>query len=179
MVDQTFEAILEGVAARHEDKSWRSVFNRASDGVMSAFGMGRGPKIAESRARTQAARAAYEELDDEGEEAAPNSARAAEDLGEGSRPQGARASQAETRRAASPRGPSVAAPSTDPRMIARELKLQTARSIADLKELRRNFARTNHPDRVAIAFKTEANVRMQIANRLIDEAIARASVAMR
>ncbi|MCQ0989128.1 hypothetical protein [Jiella marina] len=179
MVDQTFEAVLEGVAARHEDKSWRSVLNRASDGMMSAFGMGRGPKIAETRAHTQAARAAYEEFDDEGEEAIQPDAKQTARQNERVDPRRTASGEAQSRRAGSQPGPAMVAPSTDPRMIARELKLHTARSLAELKELRRSFARANHPDRVAIAFRTEANVRMQIANRLIDEAMARASVATR
>ncbi|NDW07563.1 hypothetical protein [Jiella pacifica] len=215
MVDQSFDRILEGVAARHETKGWRSVFGRASTGVMSVTGIRRGPRIAESVERAAAARAAYEEAleeedfsaFDEPEPVKPTAppraaskesekpseprqgfeARRASDQAptssEPPRPEGARgtgngngsaaaagAAYAKTIREAQP-----GAPSTDPYDIAMELDILALSSVKDLLEARRNFARVNHPDRVPIGFRTEATTRMQIANRLVDDAVARMS----
>ncbi len=64
-------------------------------------------------------------------------------------------------------------PPVDPEAIAVELGLETAK-IADLGKLRRNFALKNHPDRVAPHLRQHALARMQVANRLIDEAKRRA-----
>ena len=64
----------------------------------------------------------------------------------------------------------AALPSTDPDLIARELGLSGARRAKDLDRLRRDFAFRNHPDRVAKDMRERAMIRMQIANRLIDEA---------
>ncbi len=61
----------------------------------------------------------------------------------------------------------------EPEALARELGLGTATS-ADLGKLRRNFALKNHPDRVAPHLRQRALARMQMANRLIDEAKRRA-----
>jgi hypothetical protein len=44
-------------------------------------------------------------------------------------------------------------------------------SRADLERLRRRFAKANHPDRVAPAYREVANRRMAIFNRMIDEAL--------
>jgi hypothetical protein len=53
--------------------------------------------------------------------------------------------------------------------IARELGLDRA-SAKNLDRLRRVFAFKNHPDRVAPELRHRALLRMQVANRLIDEA---------
>lgn len=216
MVDQSFDTILESVAARHQDKGWRTVLGRASSGVMSAIGMRRGPRIAESVERTAAARAAYEEAL-EAEDLAtfdePEPARAAEPArASARRPEGpseprktsddkasagaARAPHSSSSaRPAEPAaagngsarevgaayakavqdGPQPGAPSTHPYDVAMELNLLALRSVKDLLEARRTFARANHPDRVALAFRNEATTRMQIANRLVDDAVARMS----
>ena len=58
-------------------------------------------------------------------------------------------------------------------MIAAELGLATAAS-GDFGKLRRSFAFRNHPDRVAPHLRQLALARMQVANRLIDEAKRRA-----
>jgi hypothetical protein len=61
----------------------------------------------------------------------------------------------------------------EPEALARELGLGTV-GAADLGRLRRNFALKNHPDRVAPHLRQRALARMQMANRLIDEAKRRA-----
>ncbi|TFF25056.1 hypothetical protein E3C22_06650 [Jiella endophytica] len=226
MADQSFETILDGVVARHQDKSWRSVLSRASGGVMSAVGLRRGPKIAESVAGSAAARAAYDEgldLKDEDEDdfsdfdapsgqaadvPQPKAARTAERprQPEPPRPRDVPKSQArpDTRRSPDPSGtaqsgrsasgsanevraayakagdeapppPTPGAPSIDPLDVQRDLNILTATSVKDLLDARRNFARANHPDRMPILYRPQATIRMQIANRLVDDAIARMS----
>ena len=64
-------------------------------------------------------------------------------------------------------------PSVEPEFIAAELGLATAVS-SDFGKLRRSFAFKNHPDRVAPHLRQRALARMQVANRLIDEAKRRA-----
>lgn len=64
-----------------------------------------------------------------------------------------------------------AAPSTDPIDIERDLAIRPGLSPAQLKSLRRSFARTNHPDRMPSQHRKASTIRMQIANRLIDEAL--------
>ncbi len=66
----------------------------------------------------------------------------------------------------------VPLPSIDPKVIARELKLRRWHSIEQLLEIRRRFAKTNHPDRVENEIRDAATARMGIANTMIDEAIA-------
>lgn len=61
----------------------------------------------------------------------------------------------------------------EPEALALELGLGTA-GAADLGRLRRSFALANHPDRVAPHLRQRALARMQMANRLIDEAKRRA-----
>lgn len=63
-------------------------------------------------------------------------------------------------------------PSIEPDAIARELGLKGLRAHLpkDFDRLRRDFARRNHPDRVAEHLRARAVIRMQIANSLIDEA---------
>ena len=66
-------------------------------------------------------------------------------------------------------------PSTEPAAIARELKLTGREKPETLDRLRREFAFRNHPDRVAPELRQRAIVRMQIANRMIDDAKGRLS----
>ena len=63
-----------------------------------------------------------------------------------------------------------ALPPVDADSIAAELGLAKARKAADFGRLRRSFAFSNHPDRVAPHLRQRAMVRMQVANMLIDEA---------
>ncbi|TSE03962.1 hypothetical protein C1D09_024955 [Mesorhizobium intechi] len=65
-------------------------------------------------------------------------------------------------------------PPIDPESIAAELGLNEPKSAADFGRMRRNFAFTNHPDRVAPHLRQRAMIRMQVANMLIDEAKRRA-----
>ncbi len=60
-----------------------------------------------------------------------------------------------------------------PQEIAEDLALSADDTAAMLAEKRRRFARANHPDGVHEAFRDAANMRMKIANLLIDEALAR------
>jgi len=60
-----------------------------------------------------------------------------------------------------------------PEEVAEDLGLTPTDDRDRLQERRRNFARDNHPDRVAEDYRDAATVRMKIANRLIDEAINR------
>jgi len=55
--------------------------------------------------------------------------------------------------------------------IAEDLALSPQDSETDLNEKRRQFAKLNHPDRVADDFRENATVRMKTANRMIDGAI--------
>jgi hypothetical protein len=64
-------------------------------------------------------------------------------------------------------------PPVEPEALALELGLATA-GPDDLGRLRRKFALKNHPDRVAPHLRQRALARMQLANRLIDEARRRA-----
>ncbi len=61
-------------------------------------------------------------------------------------------------------------PSILPFDIARELALTGREKPEALDRIRREFAFANHPDRVAEDMRDRAIVRMQIANRMIDEA---------
>lgn len=55
--------------------------------------------------------------------------------------------------------------------VAEDLAIASDDSEALLADKRRNFARSNHPDRVAPEWRNHATTRMKIANRLIDAAI--------
>jgi hypothetical protein len=55
--------------------------------------------------------------------------------------------------------------------VARELGLDTSKSIADLLQLRRAFALQNHPDLVPQEKRAQATTRMALANFLIDREI--------
>jgi len=61
-------------------------------------------------------------------------------------------------------------PSVEPFDIARELRLTGREKPDALDRIRREFAFANHPDRVAEDLRERAIVRMQIANRMIDDA---------
>ncbi|WP_180982429.1 hypothetical protein [Methylocella silvestris] len=66
--------------------------------------------------------------------------------------------------------PRVAAPPKgEDEAIAEELGLSADLAIVDLRRIRRDFAKKNHPDRFAPAQRTGAARRMTIANMLIDE----------
>jgi hypothetical protein len=69
--------------------------------------------------------------------------------------------------------PVHAALSDDPADIARELGLTGHEDAAALDRVRRTFAFINHPDRVVEQDRGKAIIRMQIANRLIDDAKAK------
>jgi len=57
--------------------------------------------------------------------------------------------------------------------IAEELGLNESLGTLDLKRIRRDFAKKNHPDRFEPARRTGAERRMSIANMLIDEMMRR------
>ncbi len=54
--------------------------------------------------------------------------------------------------------------------VAEELALADDETHVTLAAKRRAFAALNHPDRIPAAFRTNATVRMKLANMLIDEA---------
>ncbi len=60
-----------------------------------------------------------------------------------------------------------------PEEVAEDLGIQNADTVATLLNRRRHFARFNHPDRTPLAWREQANMRMKLANLLIDEAIKR------
>lgn len=66
-------------------------------------------------------------------------------------------------------------PDTDPAAVALELDVARASAPRDLDRLRRAFAFRNHPDRVRPEWRECAEIRMRIANRIIDEAKRRAA----
>ena len=70
-----------------------------------------------------------------------------------------------------------ALPPADPVSIAAELRLEATSTVADFSRLRRSFAFSNHPDRVAPHLRQRAIERMQIANMLIDDARRKALAA--
>lgn len=57
-------------------------------------------------------------------------------------------------------------------------QLGDATSVEALRALRRTFAATRHPDRVALAERRRATHEMQTANDLIDRAIAQRAAAV-
>ncbi|HMM63195.1 MAG: hypothetical protein WA975_20330 [Mesorhizobium sp.] len=67
----------------------------------------------------------------------------------------------------------------DPESIAAELGLSKVKKAADFGRLRRSFAFSNHPDRVAPHLRQRAMIRMQVANMLIDDARRKALAAVR
>lgn len=62
-------------------------------------------------------------------------------------------------------------PKSEHEQVVDELHLSPNLTPADLKLLRRRFAKDNHPDRVAPGVREQATRRMTIANSLIDEAL--------
>jgi hypothetical protein len=56
----------------------------------------------------------------------------------------------------------------DARSVADELHITAQMTLSDLNRLRREFALTNHPDRVPSAERENATRRMMVANMLID-----------
>jgi hypothetical protein len=64
---------------------------------------------------------------------------------------------------------------TEPQDVATELAISSTDTLQSLNDKRRTFARANHPDGVAPAFRDNATARMMIANLLIDEALRRLS----
>lgn len=60
-----------------------------------------------------------------------------------------------------------------PQEIAEDMGLTSRADAAQLHALRRDFARTNHPDRVPDVWREAATMRMKIANLLVDEALKR------
>jgi hypothetical protein len=58
---------------------------------------------------------------------------------------------------------------TEDQAIAEELGLSPDLATIDLRRIRRDFAKKNHPDRFEPARRTNAARRMSIANMLIDE----------
>lgn len=62
-------------------------------------------------------------------------------------------------------------PKSDHDAVMEELHLTPGLSAADLVRLRREFAKSNHPDRVPSPAREVATRRMTIANCIIDEAL--------
>ena len=62
-------------------------------------------------------------------------------------------------------------PKSEHEQVVDELHITPNLTSTDLKLIRRKFAKTNHPDRVAPAIREQATRRMTIANSLIDEAL--------
>ena len=65
---------------------------------------------------------------------------------------------------------------TTPEDVAADLALTGQEDIDALTARRRSFARENHPDRAPADLRTNATLRMKIANMLIDETIRRLEV---
>jgi hypothetical protein len=61
----------------------------------------------------------------------------------------------------------------DAEALARELQLGPHLTAKELERIRRDFARCNHPDRVAPGDRDLATRRMALANVLIDQALQR------
>jgi hypothetical protein len=55
--------------------------------------------------------------------------------------------------------------------VIEDLGLAPGMTKSEIKDKRRVFARSNHPDRVAEEFRMAATVRMTIANRLVEAAL--------
>jgi len=66
--------------------------------------------------------------------------------------------------------PEIPQPPVDPEAIARELGGLNGLSEKQLAHLRRDFAKNNHPDRQPDDQRDRAELRMRVANMLIDEA---------
>jgi hypothetical protein len=70
--------------------------------------------------------------------------------------------------APSPQPKAAGAPKSEDEAIARELGPRTDLALAELRRIRREFAKKNHPDRIEPALRVNAARRMTIANMLID-----------
>jgi hypothetical protein len=68
-------------------------------------------------------------------------------------------------------------PRTEDEAIAAEMGLHPDLASADLKKIRRDFAKKNHPDRFEAPQRMSAARRMSIANMLIDEHLKRKPLA--
>lgn len=66
-----------------------------------------------------------------------------------------------------------------PNEIAADLAMTGEETLESLAEKRRHFAANNHPDRHHPDFRANADLRMKIANMLIDEAMRRLRPARR
>ena len=64
----------------------------------------------------------------------------------------------------------------DPEQVAEDLGIASDDSVASLNAKRRAFARLNHPDQVHPLFVEAAHTRMTLANRLVDQALQRATL---
>jgi hypothetical protein len=73
------------------------------------------------------------------------------------------------RETAKPEAARLAPAKTEDQAISEELGLSAELATVDLKRIRRDFAKKNHPDRFEPARRTNAARRMSIANMLIDE----------
>ena len=62
-------------------------------------------------------------------------------------------------------------PKSEHEQVVDELHITPNLTSTDLKLIRRKFAKSNHPDRVAPGVREQATRRMTIANSLIDEAL--------
>lgn len=82
-----------------------------------------------------------------------------------------------------PAEPDLADPPAPPTWLDRlsehevvdDLGLASGMAKAQIRERRRAFARTNHPDGVAEEFREAATIRMTIANRLVEAALRKAA----
>ncbi len=81
------------------------------------------------------------------------------------------ASQPEQPRVEPPRSPPPLPPRSEQEQVLDELHLTPNLTANDLVKLRREYAKTHHPDRVLPNSRDEATRRMTIANVLIDEAL--------
>ncbi len=70
--------------------------------------------------------------------------------------------------APSPQPKAAGAPKSEDEAIARELGLRADLAVVELRRIRREFAKKNHPDRIEPALRVNAARRMTIANMLID-----------
>lgn len=141
MLGDGSEFEADGVSPRAPDGPWRS-----SDQVQYAF----------------------DNMPDAGSRLPPGWA----SLRYGEAPSGTGSSQTHPGAATEPKsaGPPPRARS-DLEIVTEELRLEAARSVADLRRIRRRYAMRNHPDRMPPTLREEASRRMTIANALIDSAL--------
>ncbi|WP_395697611.1 hypothetical protein [Methylocella sp.] len=180
------------------DTSWLASAQARARAAQAARAAEAGPRDAaspnEARPSSTASRASFADVEGPPEDAAPD-AKSAQDAG--AKPADGGPS-ARARRAPNPvhamrrliagfaatlgrrrrQGPEAAstppaapppAPLDEDAAIARELGLTSNLAIGDLRRIRRDFAKKNHPDRFAPALRNQAARRMTIANMLIDQ----------